>query len=99
MGKRFLGVVLQFVIASGAAAVYWFASRKIPFLLRRVAVCGVLFGAAVFLFMRYVIVPLSSAPNFKIIPMSYGRDLLVHLFLIGLPIALCAKYFAAKRRV
>src|SRR5690242_14046491 len=63
-----LGLVLHFVIAFGAAAVYVVASRKLRFLVEHPVICGLLYGAAVYAFMNSVVVPLSAAP-FK---MSYN---------------------------
>lgn len=57
-----LGVVLHFTIAIGAAATFYLLSRKLPFLLRRPLVCGPIYGLGVFVFMHYLVVPLSDAP-------------------------------------
>lgn len=49
------------------------------------------FGVAVFLGMRLVVLPLSAflhPASFQ--PLSGGLDLLPHMFLFGLPIALAA---------
>jgi uncharacterized membrane protein YagU involved in acid resistance len=55
-----LGVALHFAIAFGAAAVYYLASRYIPFLIERALAAGVLYGIAVHLFMQFVVIPLSA---------------------------------------
>jgi hypothetical protein len=80
-----LGLVLHFVIAFGAAAVYVAASRKLRFLVEHPIMCGLLYGAAVYAFMNSVVVPLSAVP-FQI-PYNWV-GLIVHLFCIGLPIGL-----------
>jgi len=54
-----LGLLLHFVIAFGAATVYYVASRWIPFMTNHAVISGLLFGEAVFLFMNFVVVPLS----------------------------------------
>ncbi len=59
--------------------------------LAKPALSGALFGVLVFLAMRLVVLPLSAFPHpvsFK--PLSAGLDLLSHMFLFGLPIALAA---------
>ena len=86
-----LGLVLHFVIAFGAAAVYVAASRKLRFLVEHPVVCGLLYGAAVYAFMNSVVVPLSAAP-FQIPYNLVG--LTVHLFCIGLPIGLITSKLA-----
>ncbi|HEX2224595.1 MAG TPA: hypothetical protein VHN15_10350, partial [Thermoanaerobaculia bacterium] len=56
-GSGGLGLFLHFVIAIGAAAVYFAASRAIPFLLRQPVLGGTLYGAAVHAFMQFVVLP------------------------------------------
>ena len=85
-----LGLVLHFLIAFGAATVYFAASRKVSFLVRHAVVCGLLYGVAVYAFMNSIVVPLSAAP-FKIAYTPVG--LTVHLLCIGLPIALAVRRF------
>ncbi len=57
-----LGVVLHFLIAFGAATVYFLASHKLPFLIHRAIPSGLVYGALVYLFMHLVVLPLSAAP-------------------------------------
>lgn len=89
-----LGVTLHFFIAFCAAALYYLASRKIEVLLRWAPLCGAIYGAAIYFFMRWVVLPLSAAPHFKSTPLSDWTDFAVHVFLIGLPIALLARRYA-----
>ena len=90
-----LGGVLHFLIAFTAAAVYWLASRRLRVLVRRPAVCGLLYGLAVYLFMYFVVVPLSAA-YFK--PSRELSSILLnasgHMLLVGLPIALAARRYS-----
>lgn len=88
-----LGVALHFVIALGAAAVFYGASRKVGFLVRRPVVAGLLYGAAVYLFMNLVVLPLSAVP-FKVSlqpSASLAVGLVVHMLCVGLPIALVVR--------
>jgi hypothetical protein len=85
-----LGLFLHFFIATTAAAVYVGASRKLPLLLRRPVPSGLAFGAAVYFFMKYVVLPLSSVPRLG--PFEPAA-MVGHALLVGLPIA----YFAARR--
>jgi hypothetical protein len=82
-----LGLVLQFVIATGAAAAYYMASLRLPILLQRPSVCGTAFGVAVYIVMNFVVVPLSASPrgpfNWTLAPLI----VLVHIVCVGLPIA------------
>src|SRR5215213_4377156 len=90
-----LGAFLHFFIATAAAAVYYAASRKLGVLVRHAFVCGILFGAAVYAFMNFVVVPLSAAPFKGSTPSTatWVTGLLIHMFGIGLPIALATRRF------
>lgn len=95
-GMWVLGVVLHFVIAFSAAAVYNLASRTLEFLKSHFLVCGLFYGIAVFLVMNLIVVPHSAAPfrssTFTLSSLIQG--LLVHMFLIGLPISLSTWKFS-----
>ncbi|HEY2860320.1 MAG TPA: hypothetical protein VGJ21_18005 [Terracidiphilus sp.] len=89
-----LGVVLHFVVAFGAATVYCFASRRLPFLKDHFIVCGMFFGIAVFLVMYLVVMPLCA---FHYIGPYTLRGLLqgivIHMVLIGLPIGFSLRWW------
>lgn len=89
-----LGLLLHFVIAFGAATVYYISSRWIGFMTTHAVISGLLFGEAVFWFMRLVVVPLSRAPvgGFGLATVITGP--IGHMFLVGLPIALAVRRFA-----
>jgi hypothetical protein len=88
-----LGLLLHFSIAMGAATTYYAASRKVAILTDRPWTSGVLFGALVYLFMNLIVVPLSAAP-FRI-PLRIP-GLLVHMFFVGLPIAVCVGRYSSR---
>ena len=87
-----LGAALHFLIAFVWAAVYWLASRGLPALVRHAAVCGLLYGAAVYAFMYLVVLPLSAAyfkPSYA--PSAVLLNAAGHMLLVGLPIALAVR--------
>ena len=90
-----LGVALHFFIATVATAVFYFASRKWLFLIERPINFGLLYGVAVYLFMNFVVLPLSAFPQ-RGTPTLSGRiiGLLIIMFFIGLPIALVVRRFS-----
>ncbi len=90
-GAALLGLALHFFIAVCSATVYYAASRWVSILVQRPWISGLLFGALVYLFMSLIVVPLSAAP-FRIRLQIPG--LLVHMFFIGLPIALSVHRFS-----
>ena len=87
-----LGLALHFFIALVAAAVFVLASRYLPVLVRSPVLTGAVYGAAIYVFMNWVVLPLSRIgprPFPALIVLVTG--LLVHMFLIGVPIALAAR--------
>ena len=93
-----LGLFFHFLIALIAAAVYFFASRILRFMITNAIISGVLYGAGVYFFM-YGIVMRVSAIHSKTLPWSYPwqvliPNLLIHMFGIGLPIALAVRRYS-----
>jgi uncharacterized membrane protein YagU involved in acid resistance len=90
-----IGLAFHFLIAVSAATVYFLASRRLRFLISQAIVCGILYGVLIYLFMNFVVLPLSAIP-FK---MSYPwpallSGLLIHMLGIGLPIALVTRAYS-----
>ena len=95
-GAAALGLGLHFLIAFGAATVFWLASRKLTWMVRQPAVAGLLYGIAVYLFMNLLVLPLSAiafTPSHA--PRVIATQALIIMFCIGLPIALIARRFSA----
>jgi hypothetical protein len=93
-----LGLFLHFVIAFTAAAVYVLASRRLPTLVRRPWLWGALYGMAVYLFMNFVVLPLSAFPHkLSFPPLVLARGLAGHIVCVGLPIALAAASTLRRR--
>ena len=91
-----LGLAAHFVIATGAAAVFVLAGRRLEFLHRHWFAAGLCFGIGVYLVMNFVVLPLSAVP-FKI---TYTASVLAqgfvsHAFGVGLPIAAAYRWLAA----
>ena len=88
-----LGLLLHFVISFAAASIYCLASRKLQWMLSRTALSGALFGAAVYFFMNFVVIPLSAIGMRPINPKWLVINLIEHMLLVGPPIALAAHRF------
>jgi hypothetical protein len=86
-----LGMFLHFFIATTAAAVYVAASARLELLLKQPIACGLAFGAAVYFFMNVIVVPLSRAARAGGFVFSW-RLMVGHALLVGLPIALVARW-------
>ena len=90
-----LGLGLHFVIAFGAAIVYYVASRFIRVLRDRPIICGLIYGALVYLFMNYVVLPFSAVaknPRPPSLPVLINAVAAI-MFLVGLPIAIATRRF------
>jgi hypothetical protein len=90
-----LGLGLHFLIAFGAATVYYLASRKIAFMTRHAVLSGLLYGVMVYAFMNLVVLPLSNVSRaaFSLVPFINGVAAIA--FCVGLPIALIVRRYSA----
>lgn len=90
-----LGLLLHFVIALSAAAVYFLVSHKFSFLTQQAVASGVLYGVAVYFFMQQVVALSATVKNpFAVKLMLIG--VVIHIFCVGLPIALIVRKFSAR---
>jgi hypothetical protein len=93
-----LGLLLHFLIAFVATAVYYAASRRWRVLVERAVICGLAYGMLVHIVMNQVVLPLSRVP-FRPPPWPFvAAMILVHMFCVGLPISLTIRR-AERRRV
>jgi hypothetical protein len=90
-----LGVLLHYFIACSATAIYYAASRRLGFLTEHPLVCGLFYGGAVELVMRLIVLPLSALHSKG--PYQWHSEVLglvVHMTLVGLPIAFSVRRFS-----
>jgi len=94
LATALLGLLCHFVIAFGAATVYFVASRAIRVLVDQAVVSGALYGVAVYFFMNRIVLPLSAAAKrpFSMKFMIIG--VVIHIFCVGLPISLSVRRFS-----
>jgi hypothetical protein len=88
-----LGLAIHFFIALTAATVFYLASRKLRFMIDQPVISGVLYGIAVYIFMYFGVLPLTP------LQMSYPLlsvviAVTIHIFCVGLPIALVVRKFS-----
>jgi uncharacterized membrane protein YagU involved in acid resistance len=86
-----LGLALHYFISLGIVVVYWIASRSLPLLTQRPILCGAIYGVLVYLFMNYVVIPLSATSRSRFLLSWVVCSVIVHAFLIGVPAALFAR--------
>ena len=87
-----LGICLHIVVATCIATVFYFASLKLPILIQHPIFSGLIYGVVAYLGMKLIVTPLSAIgrrplPRFSI----FIVEILGHVFLVGLPIALLAR--------
>ena len=85
-----LGLALHFVIAFVMALVYVLASRRLPVLLSRPILMGVLYGLLLYVVMNFIVVPLSAIGFHPPTLVSSIRALAPHILLVGPAISLAA---------
>jgi hypothetical protein len=93
-GTAALGAALHFLIAFTATAVFYWASRRLLWMVRRPFVSGILYGLAVYFFMNWIVLPLSRDVR---PPFSISRSIVAAVTLIvciGLPISLIVHRFS-----
>ncbi|MFC4307656.1 hypothetical protein ACFPN2_01045 [Steroidobacter flavus] len=87
-----LGLILHFVLMMIIAAIFYFASTRLRFLVERPVGWGALYGFLVYWVMNLVVLPLSAFPSqVKFVPILLITSLIVHAFGIGVPIALASR--------
>jgi hypothetical protein len=91
-----LGLFFEFLIAFTAAAAYVVAGSRLPRIVQRPAIAGPLYGVAVYVFMNQVVVAHSATPKGAFSLKLTIAGLLIHIFCVGLPIALAAGRYADK---
>ena len=89
-----LGLALHFLIATAAATVFYFASRKLLMLIKRPVLFGLLYGVVVYAFMNFAVLPLSRVQPRPMTFTGFSIGLLTIMFCVGLPIALIMRRFS-----
>lgn len=91
-----LGAFFHFLIATTAAAVFYLASRKLKFLVKHAIPSGLFYGIAVYVVMRYAVLPLSAYHVKIALPPVEDliKDVAIHMFMVGLPISLMVRKYS-----
>lgn len=90
-----LGLSLHFLIAFTAAAVYYCGTQVLPVLRRHAVLAGLLYGPVVYFFMHLVVIPLSRIRPRPFDVVFDSIEIVEHMLLVGLPIALANRKFAS----
>ena len=95
-----LGLASHYVILLIAAGIYMITTHRLVPMQKEPLLCGGFFGALVYLFMNFVVVPFSAVPfhlNYTTIRIIEG--FVSHALLVGLPIAWAVKRWALVRPI
>lgn len=90
-GTAMLGLLLQYVIATSMAVVYFLVARRWPLLWQQPIRIGALYGVLLYIIMNHVVVPLSAAAPGSKDPLWVVLSIVVHAFLVGVPCAFFAR--------
>lgn len=87
-----LGALLHYLIMAAFAAFALVIARRRDWTAAGAAAIGIGYGAALYVLMNHLVVPLSAAPlKPRTTLATIGPELLVHMFLVGLPLMLVAR--------
>lgn len=100
LATALLGAFFHFLIAFTAAALFYAASRKFKFLVRHAIPSGLLYGVVVYVFMNYVVLPLSAYhTKIALRPMAeLIKGVSILIFMVGLPIALIVRKYSDSKQ-
>lgn len=85
-----LGLALHYLIATTMSVTYYLVSRRWSLLVRHSYLCGAAYGLMLYGIMTYIVVPLSAAGGGSTDPLWITLTIVVHMVLIGIPIAVAA---------
>lgn len=87
MRSAALGLAFHFIIALGAATIFYLASRHLRFLVERPILYGLIYGALVYSIMHLVVLPLSNVAHGPTRWAYQIPEFIEHWFFVGLPIS------------
>lgn len=90
-GTALLGLFLHFFIATTMSFTYYGLAMRWPLFHRRPWACGAAYGLGLYLVMNFVVVPVSAAMPGSRDGLWIVLSVLVHMLLIGVPIALSTR--------
>jgi len=91
------GILLHFVIAILIVTVFYIGTRFLPVLYKKPVISGLIYGVICYFVMQLIVVPLSNAPSAGIsINPAFFNGIIGHALVVGLPVALIARWSAKK---
>ena len=89
-----LGLLFHFIIATGWTGLFFVVSQRVQMLTEGKIVAGLLYGIFIWLAMNFIVVPMSQiGPPVIRLTLPTVLMVLIHMFVIGLPISLLASRY------
>lgn len=85
------GLLFHYFIAYAFTLTYFLLSVHVAIIIKRPFVSGLLYGIVIWLFMNYIVLPLSQNPPGAFSFENAYKNILILMFAVGLPIALLAR--------
>lgn len=92
------GIFFHYLIAFGATLVFFLCYPKINLLSKNKVLAGLVYGIGVWLFMNFVVLPLSEIPKMPFNSTQAMIGIIIHMFLVGLPISLIVHNYYTSRK-
>ncbi|HEY4365660.1 MAG TPA: hypothetical protein VGN07_00360 [Steroidobacteraceae bacterium] len=98
-GYAVAGVLVHFAIMACMVAAYMIVAQRVPVLVRRPLIAGIVYGLLLWFIMYWVVRPLrwASLPH-PTNPKAIANQLFSHLVLVGIPIALVAARYLRPQK-
>ena len=91
-------MVSHYSILIVGATIYYVVSKRLPVVRTQAVASGAMFGALVYLFMNFVVLPLSAFPyRLTYPPLRLIEGVAFHALFVGIPIGLCIRRWAQPR--
>ena len=88
-----LGLATHFTLMAIMVVVFMLAARKLPSLLDRPVLSGVVYGLITYVVMNLIVVPLRFGTPLPSAPVPIVSQLFAHIALVGLPVAFIARRY------
>jgi len=93
-----IGLLLHFVITFGFVVFYFVAARRMNWAITRWLSAGIIYGIFVYLFMKFVVIPLSNIPPAPVKIDSLLRLIVIQVIATGIPISYIYRRYRARMK-
>ena len=94
-----LGALFHYIIALGFAAGYFLVYPLFPVLGRYRIISGLLYGVFIWVFMNYLVLPLTYSPPGPFTIETAWKGILILMLAVGLPVSLITAHYYTGRTI